>query len=331
MRLFLAISACAALIAATAQLRPANGQDRNDDHRRSMGNLRPNDRTAGPAIQGSPPPRSSRSHYRSQDRDYVPYNSYPYYGGPHYKRYYQPYYGAVPYYDPYPSYYYRSHGYIPPTFATPYGYHTAVPSPLLGIQVNTPQPNTQIIVLPKGEAEEEAEEPARRATNRQALDLGWRFIGFGDAQFGNQKYAEAYSRYKKAAQAAPALADAQFRQGYALMALGSYDQAAKALRRGLAMDPEWPQSHFRSEELYGIDLQTRAEHLNAMTKAAAAQPNDADLLFVMGVFLYFDGQQDRAAPLLERALRLEADGTHVTGFLRQLDEAIEEPQLFRDR
>ena len=35
------------------------GQERPDDFRRSMGNLRPDSRTAAAAIQGSPPPRST--------------------------------------------------------------------------------------------------------------------------------------------------------------------------------------------------------------------------------------------------------------------------------
>ena len=69
----------------------------------------------------------------------------------------------------------------------------------------------------------------QRATNAQATALGQKFIGYGDAWFAKGKYFDANARYRDAARTAPQLADAYFRQGFALAALGKYDAAVKAI------------------------------------------------------------------------------------------------------
>ena len=52
-----------------------------------------------------------------------------------------------------------------------------------------------------------------RGTNQHSVDLAKRYIGFGDNHFAKKEYSDALDRYRKAAQAAPQLADAYFRQG----------------------------------------------------------------------------------------------------------------------
>ena len=49
-----------------------------------------------------------------------------------------------------------------------------------------------------------------------------------------------------------------------------------------------------------------------------AKPTDADRLFILGVFLYFDGQNGRAATLFERAEQIAGDNVgHIEAFLEQ--------------
>jgi len=159
-------------------------------------------------------------------------------------------------------------------------------------------------------------------TNQRSINLGWRFIGFGDAYFAGQKYYDAYSRYKDAAQAAPTLADAYFRQGIALFAAGRYELAAKALRRGLALDPNWPASDFRLDELYGQNQMAKAAHIDALAKAADAQPHNADLLFLLGVALYFNGQADQAATFFQKSNQMAVgDNGHLRPFLDRVKPA----------
>jgi len=323
MRRFLTIFGPAVLAATFVSSDYARAQDRPDDLRRSTGNLRPNNRTAVPAIQGSPPPRVYRRWYPvPYPPNYVvPYPGYVpgyWYEAP----YYPPGYVQDPYYPyPYPPPYYWRPRYLPPVFVP--AEQLFGPEPvkrLMGVdEPNQPPAGGNVIVAPRADgADEEAREapPNLRATNPESIALGWRFIGFGDAHFGTQKYADAYQRYKKAAQAAPTLAAAYFRQGYALVALGRYELAAKALKRGLALDPGWPRSNFRNNEVYGDNLTAKTAHGNALAQAVTDQPHNADLPFLLGVYLYFDGQPDRAAPLFQRATELAGgDNAHLQAFL----------------
>jgi hypothetical protein len=183
-----------------------------------------------------------------------------------------------------------------------------------------PRPGAQIIPRPRPPIDTAAEPPAvPRADNRARLKA-WRLIDAGDAEFIARRFAQALSRYREAAAAARDLAEAQFRQGFALVATARYADAAKAFIRGLQLDPDWPDSDFRLDEIYGENKVVKEAHLDALQKAVAAHPHDPDLLFVLGVYLYFDGQARAAAPLFRRAEIVvgAADADHLAGFLKNL-------------
>jgi tetratricopeptide (TPR) repeat protein len=131
--------------------------------------------------------------------------------------------------------------------------------------------------------------------------MAWKFIGYGDALFAKQKYAEANERYRSAARSAPQLGAAWFREGFALAAVGRCDLAAAAVKRGLKLDPGWPKSDFVLDQLFGPDKMAKNALLDALAGAVMAKPTDPNRLFVLAVCLHFDGQTDRAAMLLDRA------------------------------
>jgi tetratricopeptide (TPR) repeat protein len=151
----------------------------------------------------------------------------------------------------------------------------------------------------------------------RAADLAGKYIGFGDTHFRNQKYSEAYERYRRAGQTAPQVADAWFRQGFALAAMGRYETAAKAIKRGLDVDPDWAQSEFHLSDLYGNDEMAKKAHLDAMAKAAQEDGHNGDLLFLLGVHLFFDGQADKAATFFQRASQIGGNDAALKGFLAQ--------------
>jgi tetratricopeptide (TPR) repeat protein len=161
----------------------------------------------------------------------------------------------------------------------------------------------------------DAKPKAGRVSNAESLARARQFIAFGDQHFQAQEYSEAYQRYKKAAIAAPDLADVYFRQAFALLALGRYAQAAKTLRRGLGLDAEWPQSAFRLDELYGDNRLAKLALLERLATEASDAPDDADLMFLLGVTLYFDGQAERSRLFFRRAVQLGADRGAIIGFL----------------
>jgi Tfp pilus assembly protein PilF len=173
-----------------------------------------------------------------------------------------------------------------------------------------------VIVAPTGKLQNNAgldDVPPARGSSHDSLALASKFIAFGDAHFRAQRYGDAYQRYRTAVETAPGMAEACFHEAFALMALGRYSQAAKMLKRGLSLDPTWPKSGFKLSDLYGENRLAKNAHVDALAKAANLDPLDGDLLFVVGVWLYFDGQRERAAPFFQRAAQL-ADGPHIEAF-----------------
>lgn len=162
-----------------------------------------------------------------------------------------------------------------------------------------------------------AEAAPPHADNRARLKA-WRLIDDGDAEFKERRFAQALTRYRDAAAAARDLAEAQFRQGFALAAIARYSDAAKAFIRGLQLDPDWPDSDFKLDELYGANKALEKEHIDALEKALSAHPHDADVLFVLGVYLFFGDQRAAAAPIFQRAQTVVGplNEDHLIGFLK---------------
>jgi hypothetical protein len=161
--------------------------------------------------------------------------------------------------------------------------------------------------------------PQVRATNEPTRFRAMQFMAAGDEHFRKQRFNSAYQRYKDAGTTAPDLAEAFFRQGFALAAMSQYSSAAKAIKRGLQLKPDWPESGFRLDVIYGDNHLAKTAHRDALAQAATEQPGNGDLLFLLGIALYFDGQADRSAIFFERAKLLEpGDITHIKLFLDQL-------------
>ena len=147
-----------------------------------------------------------------------------------------------------------------------------------------------------------------------------KYIGYGDALFAKQKYVEANQRYRTAARSAPQLASVWFRQGFALAAIGRSDQAAAAIKRGLKLDPAWAKSDFNLDQLFGGNAAAKSACLDALTVAVAAKPTDADRLFVLGVFLHFDGEAQRAAATFAQAEQVAGNNLgHIAAFRSEED------------
>lgn len=161
---------------------------------------------------------------------------------------------------------------------------------------------------------------AKQAASERQNELASKNIGYGDALFAKQKYAEANQRYRTAARSAPQLASAWFRQGFALAAIGRSDQAAVAIKRGLKLDPAWAKSDFDLDQLFGGNAAAKRACLDALTAAVAAKPTDADRLFVLGVVLHFDGEAQRAAATFAQAEQLAGNNLgHIAAFVTEAD------------
>lgn len=160
-----------------------------------------------------------------------------------------------------------------------------------------------------------APQPNKPAAGTKATELAWKFITFGDARFGGLKYSEALDRYRRAAKESPSLGDAWFREGFALAAMGKYDQAAKAIRRGLDEKPDWADSNFRLDNVYGDNAADKRAQVAAMVKQSENEPNNGDLALVVGIHLYCDGKVDQAAPFFRRAAQIQGNDANIKPFL----------------
>jgi Tetratricopeptide repeat len=151
-----------------------------------------------------------------------------------------------------------------------------------------------------------------RATNAGAKMRAGKFLQFGDALFAKGKYNSALERYREAATAAPDLADSYFREAFALAASSQYESAMRALERGLRMRPNWPDSNFDLSKLYGAEGHlAQGSHREALAAAIEANTHSPDLLVLMGVLLYSDGQRGRSQLFFTRAIELGANAERL--------------------
>jgi len=185
----------------------------------------------------------------------------------------------------------------------------AVPGQAVGQPPAQPAPQPELAAPPAPEPE------PPKPVDREALARAWRYIGFGDAHFQAGRYTDAYTRYKKAAASESDLADAQLRQGVALIAMGSYELAAKAIKKAIALDEGWAQTTLRLDDLYGQGNPAKHAHLDALSRAEQQNRTQADLAFLVGVALLFDGQQQQALPMFQRAASLGFDRSLLVGVL----------------
>ncbi len=141
-------------------------------------------------------------------------------------------------------------------------------------------------------------------------------IAAGDADFTARKFPTAAERYRSATRVSPELAEPHFRQGFALVAQGSYAAAVRAFRRGLELRIHQTDGSFSLEDVCGAGL--LAETNDRLEKAIARSPLDPDLLMCMGMQLLYDEQHDRAEVYLTQAAELGAmDGEDVAQLLPQ--------------
>ena len=84
---------------------------------------------------------------------------------------------------------------------------------------------------------------------------------------------------------------------------------------GMRLEPDWPLANFRPVTLYGDNVTDLPEHLRRLENALNRHPDDAVLLFLYAYELWFDGRQDEARPLFQRATAVAPDRSFSERFL----------------
>ena len=143
-----------------------------------------------------------------------------------------------------------------------------------------------------------------------------RQIALGRAAFSEREFGRAIECFRRAVAVAPEESPAYFLMAEAQYAIGKYDEAVTSIAEGLKRRADWPKSGFRSRDLYDKIAPTYDEHIKNLRDALAGTPDDPRLLFLLGVMLWFDGQQDAAKGLFERAARLARYAAPIEALLR---------------
>lgn len=147
-----------------------------------------------------------------------------------------------------------------------------------------------------------------------------RLISQGETHFAAQRYTDAQRVFRQASRVGSDLAVAQFRYGQVLIAMGRYAAASEAFQLGIDLDPDWYLSDFRFETLYDGNQLAYQSHGNDLMKAANDNPDDGDVMFLVGLWLYFGNDPQRADRYFERAHQLGINGRLMAGFREVLAE-----------
>jgi Tetratricopeptide repeat len=191
--------------------------------------------------------------------------------------------------------------FIPPEFADP----PAQPAPKPG----KPAPEKRVggPVIPP----EPPKAPAGLAGRADAD----RVVESGSRAFADGQYGRALELFRRAVVLTPDEPSAHYLVSQARFALGKYREAVTAIDAGMKVRPDWPAARFNSRDLYWKKPVLFDDHLAALRQAVAGFPDDANLVFLLGHQLWFDGKRDEARPQFQKAAALAKGQTPAEAFL----------------
>lgn len=155
--------------------------------------------------------------------------------------------------------------------------------------------------------------PARPDADPKAESV--RQLKLGRDAFVAGEYGRAIQFFRDAARATPEESEPYFLLAQGLFAAGRYPEAVDAIRVGLALRADWPKARFAPRDLYGPNAADFNDHVRSLRDALQLSPNDPALLFLLGYELWFDGRQEEARPLFQKARPRMADPAVVDRFL----------------
>ena len=130
-----------------------------------------------------------------------------------------------------------------------------------------------------------------------------RLIQQGRAAFAAGEYGRAARLFARAAEKDPDLPFPHYWEAQAEIAAGRYAEALVALYQGLQRHPQ-AGPHFDPKELYGSHPQKYANHLAALRRAMADQPQEPALAYLLAWQLLLAGEKAEARRWWERSQTL---------------------------
>jgi tetratricopeptide (TPR) repeat protein len=147
----------------------------------------------------------------------------------------------------------------------------------------------------------------------------------GDIWFQQQEFHKAFDRYKAAVAEAQDRGEAHLRLAVCYAALGHLDLAARQLKRGIEVDPQFTAKADSLGKIYGPgNAIAQSAMVNKATLWAKEDIRDPERLFLLGALLYLQGD-DRAPILLETGMALAGGGEHFRSLLAAAPIELPQP------
>ncbi len=198
------------------------------------------------------------------------------------------------YYWPEPAFVYRYDDHWPANDALVGLIPAALPD--VGADDDKPEDAPRQLLPPMPEAERDDASPRLAPPSALSTEAAIA-LGRGDKAFEQGAYDEAREEYVRAIVLAGEDAPSRIALGLAEYAIGSFNDAARAIRRGAAISPELAESAFSLNAAYGI-ADDRAVHRRALEDFARENPEDCDALFLLGFTRYFSGEREAGVEAL---------------------------------
>lgn len=268
--------------------------------------------------------RRLRHAYDVDDYGYV---GVSYYGAFHAGIFYP--YGYV---SPFDAYYYR----YPYSYSYPVSYQpvwTTYREPATSVYVEAPQ---QVVYVDSNgatadsasaspdinyygastapaEAPETIEDAASDAVQvgpQDRIPVNNAYLADGATFFQKGDYEQAVGEFTRALLNDPDNGFAQLGYAVGQFAVGDFQAAAEAIRRGLAMVPDVVDQPIDVVRQYGVEGDFE-RHLQSLQRYVSANPQDQDAWFLLGYLTYAGGRPADAIVALEKAAAINPQDTYA--------------------
>lgn len=150
----------------------------------------------------------------------------------------------------------------------------------------------------------------------QGRERADRLMASGDSAFEKQAYARAIAQYRNAIARAPDYPEPHFRLAHAYVATRRFNLALKSAMTALELSGTAKREGFSLDELYRGNKFARERHDAMLMDAAAREPTDGGLQFLIGFTLHYDRQPLQARKYFDRAnLLVGAHQAYLRHFL----------------
>jgi tetratricopeptide (TPR) repeat protein len=139
-------------------------------------------------------------------------------------------------------------------------------------------------------------------------------MAVGNRLFAAQLYHSALTKFQAASKVSPSSSDVYLHEGFAELAMGRYDRAAKVFRLATAVDENVAAAKFSLDTIY-TKSNVKQFHLDRLARTALKTTNNQDHMYCLGVFLHFDGQQQRARRFFTEAGKADLQAFSIQAFL----------------